>query len=656
MSRVCCRITMKLLSDAIFHSGYSVPGGEDFALRLDEQGLPLVPAATVKGLLRQSVQNYLCWTGHPDGRLMTDLFGRPGRRIGALHRLLVFDDLKPERLPKEESEWSSIRAFVSMEDGAPKNRALRTAACLHKGIVFSGVLLCDEKDQPMLTQAIKGIQWVGLMRHKGFGHVAVRLEPGQPLVPFAPLGPTSVIHYRLRLKTPLLISWLNRSGISASNNRDYTQGKDYLPGSAVRGMVLSQLSWQDRDWFEAHKEELMTKVRFPDAFPMDQGQSLMPTPAGFYEDKARTHFYSVLNRDVEPGDKRAQLGNYCAVTDEGLLRDFSPVMTTQLRMDRYSKRTFTVRAIGADTVLEGYIYLDDPALGEKIAGVFLPWLWLGADRHAGNGLCQVTCLDTKLPQLDRYSYAPGDSIPRTLYMMLLSPTTMTRYGEPVGIDEGQLAAALGVGSVKILRCATAFTESSGFNRFVGCAEPGMTMYEKGSMFCLECDRPPEWEALRRLECDGIGIRRQEGYGQVLFLKNFTDIHRREEKQLSEFVQSDESRYRHARCRWLLNPYPRLPLGLPANQMMNIQGLFRGILLGERTEEELLLYLADKEGKGGKSREKEAFRRFHRAIDTILTTPLEDTLQCRGYPDPADKSERYRLILDWMLTLRKEERT
>ena len=57
------RVTMELLSDAIFGSGFSVPGGEDVAVCRDAQGYPYLKGSTLKGLLRESLENLSAWTG-----------------------------------------------------------------------------------------------------------------------------------------------------------------------------------------------------------------------------------------------------------------------------------------------------------------------------------------------------------------------------------------------------------------------------------------------------------------------------------------------------------------------------------------------------------------------------------------------------------------
>ena len=52
---VTIQVTMELLSDTIFGSGYSIPGGEDVAVCRDERGYPYFKGSTLKGLLRESL-------------------------------------------------------------------------------------------------------------------------------------------------------------------------------------------------------------------------------------------------------------------------------------------------------------------------------------------------------------------------------------------------------------------------------------------------------------------------------------------------------------------------------------------------------------------------------------------------------------------------
>ena len=77
MSRqVELQVRLELLSDTIFGSGHSIPGGEDIAVCQDENGYPYLKGTTFKGLLRESMHDLLEWSGGP-----TDTVARKAGRV-----------------------------------------------------------------------------------------------------------------------------------------------------------------------------------------------------------------------------------------------------------------------------------------------------------------------------------------------------------------------------------------------------------------------------------------------------------------------------------------------------------------------------------------------------------------------------------------------
>ena len=57
------KMEMILKSDAIFGSGYSIPGEEDIAVCKDQDGYPYMKGSTFKGLLRESMERMAYWCG-----------------------------------------------------------------------------------------------------------------------------------------------------------------------------------------------------------------------------------------------------------------------------------------------------------------------------------------------------------------------------------------------------------------------------------------------------------------------------------------------------------------------------------------------------------------------------------------------------------------
>lgn len=676
MTRIVVTIDMELLSDVIFSSGNSIPGGTDITLRTDSLGRPYVPGSTIKGLLREALGNYLCWTNtDPNADLQGELnalMGERGVRPIESERRLVCGDLRLAQRDLLEEDCSYLRTFTRLENGAAAHGSLHTALCLIRGHVLTGQMICAKEDLELVEKGLQLIQSVGLKRSRGFGRVALTLRQEDTIQPCAAVPEGNWIHYRLRLRTPLAIS----QGTSAPTDKDrqnYTNGKDHIPGSAIRGMVMSHLAAEDPAWFAANKELLLQKTVFRSAFPMalaplPENQALqplrqIPTPLGFYENREKTRFYHVLGQDVVAGDKRARLGRYCRFEDGKLIHS-SPTMESSLRitltdadsrtpLDGKDRQMFTTEAMAADTLLEGWIHLPEPSLAPRVAGAFHNWLCLGADRFGGSGLCTVELLDGAAPDNGDFGYRDTDPIPETLYMLLLSPTAMSRDGEVGCLSDEDMTALLGVTKAEIKRFATSITQHSGFNRKWGCALPTVNMYAPGSIFQIDCSEAPTLERLRDLEKLGIGIRRSEGCGQVLFLRNFTEIagHAKQERPDTQRSRDTEAlfRRRRERCRWLMNN--RIEGNLSDAQCGSLQGRCRNVLQGilqistvysffnnaiEKTTEESADYAAAK-------------AQFER----IMTTPLHQTLGCEPFED--SEKERLALYCELFDMNRKEER-
>ena len=79
--RITLHVQMKLLSDTILGAGFSIPGGEDIAVRRDPDGHPYLEGSTLKGLLRESLENWTVWTGGSEADASAGERSLPGRCI-----------------------------------------------------------------------------------------------------------------------------------------------------------------------------------------------------------------------------------------------------------------------------------------------------------------------------------------------------------------------------------------------------------------------------------------------------------------------------------------------------------------------------------------------------------------------------------------------
>lgn len=654
MSRVSLTVQIELLSDTIFSSGYSIPGGEDISVKLSEDGKPYLSGSTMKGLLRETAENYLAWTD-ADENILYELFGKENCADSNSVRRLVFSDwtVDEQNTAVPQEEWISARTFTELENDVVKQGSLRMASCLNSGIVMTGTIICDSQDAELLKEIIPFLKWAGLLRNRGFGKIKVTVTGSRELKISHIIESASLLRYRIQLKTPLSVSSLTGN----TQTENYLNTRNYIPGTTIRGMVMSQLALTEPEWFEENKTALLTdSTRFSGAYPVMDEMAAVPAPMGFYEDKAQSDFYSVLHKDVEPAHKRAKFGAFCVQRD-AVLFGMSPQMDSSMRIQRRSQNkeqeVFTSRVLCADdTVWEGYIQLDQPELAEHISKTFTDIIHLGANHYAGHGLCEVVTLDApKQPNWGMASYSDTDTIPETLYMLLLSPTVMQKEGISVGLDEIKLENLLGVDRVEIVKCATSITEINTYNRTWRCYAPSEMMYEKGSLFQFKCTPAPKPETLKCLERTGLGIRRAEGFGQVLFLKNFEQIknYYKPEQQSNADTRPEPTTQRQKRCKWLLEE--KVPLGkgsykLSKSQIGSIQQWVQtAIADGGNTDKLDEFFQHNME-----DRSPDYTKRFEKIREKIAEI-MKD-------PDIADKLpedtpiERLRLISEWIDLSRK----
>lgn len=186
------KVKIKLLSNAIFGSGKSIPGGEDISVLTDDHGFPYLRASTFKGILREELENLADWKiNQKDNKITKDklneLFGEAGavddgRESGGS---LIFSDftvpisikarMNEENMTKEEITdcFTFVYTFTSLENGVAKKHSLRSCRYINKGMIFYGEIKCRNKDEKIVQEGLEAIKYIGTMKTRGFGEVEV---------------------------------------------------------------------------------------------------------------------------------------------------------------------------------------------------------------------------------------------------------------------------------------------------------------------------------------------------------------------------------------------------------------------------------------------------------------------------------------------------
>ena len=184
-------IEMTLLADAVFGNGLSIPGGEDIATQMDDQGFPYLKGNTLKGMFREELINLLGWTGKDEketDETVCTLMGEGGSEQLDETRKVRFSDLviNPELRKTVEEETDDLaehiamftytRDFTSLEDGMAKEGSLCQCRTVKSGLHFYGTCYCAKEDAELVKEVLSLIKWVGTMRNRGFGKVSIVVE------------------------------------------------------------------------------------------------------------------------------------------------------------------------------------------------------------------------------------------------------------------------------------------------------------------------------------------------------------------------------------------------------------------------------------------------------------------------------------------------
>lgn len=338
---------------------------------------------------------------------------------------------------------------------------------------------------------------------------------------------------------------INTQPLSISENGTIS----YIPGTAIRGFIISQLAQKNPEEFEHIKVKLFSEqTKFLNCYPIIDKNIMLPSPKGFQEKKnyggGQSEIKnSLLSNCKLEGYKTASPETFCELEgyktasletfayweeNNPCLYYASVKQHDSFNIQIKDKQIFRESFLDENQTFLGLIAVEDKEILEKIEAVLRSTaISIGNRRTVGYGACELIQIDI-VKQSPYQKYALCADIEKNCYMMLLSDMTMVNQaGENIGFCEEYLQEKLGVLNLKVLSCAASTITVEGYNRVWKCKIPSVKMYQKGSIFRLSFNGTLSFNRMQALSYEGIGIRKNEGYGQVLFLKSYEHLQYKE---------------------------------------------------------------------------------------------------------------------------------
>ncbi|MDD7388777.1 MAG: RAMP superfamily CRISPR-associated protein [Lachnospiraceae bacterium] len=334
----------------------------------------------------------------------------------------------------------------------------------------------------------------------------------------------------------------------------------YINGSSVRGAVMNALTRfsapagnSSANLLECFKSAFFDgTLRFLNAYPaLKEGEHVsmetFPVPKGFYESRKGTGKICHIFDKTDPDMKRAKAGKMAVLKNNQLLY-MTPAMgeTFKIRLARNQivpagkknskkeQQLFRGNYLKEGQIFTGYIAVEDSCSEELISALtkvlLSDNLKLGSNRTSGYG--SIRMLKTPAFLSERIPFSELSASDRSenetdFNMLCLSGLCMlNEYGEPCGINEKELADALGCSGLEIKKASSSVTHICTFNRTTGGRSPEYPVFEAGSIFKISCSEPPKADALQKIEDRGLGILTGEGLGRVLFIRNIEAVNKK----------------------------------------------------------------------------------------------------------------------------------
>lgn len=351
-----------------------------------------------------------------------------------------------------------------------------------------------------------------------------------------------VIPYRITLQEPLLATRIAGDPNSAVSY-------PYVPGSTVRGAVVAAymknkgVAALDLEMEEVQRLFFDARTRYLNAYPVDAGnRRTLPVPRSLFAVKGdETRLYDFAHKVIyEVNGEKAQFvaaardfQSFCWIDGDEMYfvapRRRINVHTSRDRvMGRATEESgavFQYDALEEGQTFAGWVLTDDDSDVEVLMSLLQNVQRLGGSSNSGYGRVSVEVDAAQRPWREVSGSVETIDAGQTFVVTLLSDALIRdpATGQHTWDVRPALQELLGVavedaqpGGDEERRSVWRMEEVGGFNRTWGLPLPQAYAIAAGSVFVLRATSSISADAIAAVEWRGIGERRAEGFGRLVF--------------------------------------------------------------------------------------------------------------------------------------------
>jgi len=306
----------------------------------------------------------------------------------------------------------------------------------------------------------------------------------------------------------------------------------YIPGSVIKGAVVWNLVQRKGN---IDKKILNGDTVFYNAYPLVDGKNTIPMPQGYIGDKQEIRsnksdirLYSSFDRDRNEND--IPYNNYEFVIYDKVNNRFKGYNTELIEKLHINKKDagnenktlmFRYEAVKKGERFRGFIRADEE-LADDIAGILEDKvLYFGGSRGSGYGRCEISNI-RYVPSAELFE--SDTDIQDDLYIYFLSDAILYYNGKVhTFIPEDVLKEKLGIqGECKFVSSFINLDKAATYNNMYHTNTVCYTSVSKGSIMKYKINEKINPEKIRELVLNGIGLRKEDGYGQIAVLGKIPD--------------------------------------------------------------------------------------------------------------------------------------
>ena len=514
-------------------SGLSASADVDALPIRDSKGLPYVPGKTIKGLVREAIEDLCTFNNNISTEkeaLIKEAFGYSNDDPNLAKRGKAF--FSNAELPKDESTeiircnaqkylfQTLSNTAIDRETGIADSHTLRkidvTIPCQLSGII-TGI---PEKLKTDIENALLYIKRIGSGRNRGLGRCSISFESCDNVTPD---NPSQQKETKLQFKCTLLSDIiLNQKAATTGPNNTL----DFIPGSNFLGLVADSIYQEDNPDYKLALDILHSgKVRFGDAHPALPKESMvrgLHVPASMYYPKLEQPYNNCYIHHHIPNHE--ELNHLQLKQCRSGFYDFSEIESKPIKTektfaiksayDSTTRRSKDEQMFGYESLQKGLILLFEIEADNEdhIAAVQKAFpngnYRIGRSRSAQYG--QVKIERCSFKQIESQSMTGNIAVVYADARLIFidketGQTTFHPTPEQLGFDKDA--------TILWDQCQIRTFQYAPFNYKRKCFDTDRCGIEKGSVFVVRTDSCPNASKY-------IGSYCNEGFGKVIYNPEF----------------------------------------------------------------------------------------------------------------------------------------